>query len=296
MMKQIFLSITILCASTFAIHADLLNGPWSSESQELVRLVQNPTLSIPKSLDYRKIQINRLRTQFAPDWGNAEFYPSDYLDRVFSETVVQLLLLQKPKPKYPTPYPSNEGYKYVIATIALARKDFDMLNAILKNTSTELKNKLLLDILNFTGRLAWHDTERIKRVEKTYKSQNLIEDGKQKIKALLNSGAQINAKNNDPLEPIKNKPLITDELPVDYTLLTFLIEQGLDINTIFENSYNFPANQTLLDCYIYYMNPASQSYAEAQKFSKDIQKIIDYLKANGAKTYAELVPTKQMLK
>lgn len=254
-MKKLTLLIALFCTATYHLHADLFNGPWSPESQELAKVIQNSTMAIPEKFKGQEKEINFMR--------KAVNQPIDNLvvTIMLDDTVKNLL---KNNPIFlesiigiikQTKSASSEN----IALVAAEVRNINLFTTAVKtiqDKSTLLAEHVfslfsystpLLEIKNAPEEFEF-EKELIKIIITTVPKEEAYKAMRRSIKLVENF-----------------------QKPMD-----FILSLGFPINLVSE------AKQTLLD-------EANFLHTFDQyKNDPDLKKTIDYLKSKGAKTYAEL--------
>jgi hypothetical protein len=282
-MKKLFLFTALLCTLTLSLSADLLNGPYSPESQELVKLAQNSTMPIPgKFNSQEKAIIEKFRRINSTACTELSFiYDDNFMqamksNQIFLEAFIQLLLSKNQKfcilkiTDYAEKIGNNELFisciknmpdeaasTYFTSTLRQLRKNIDCFRSIEIQTRTEAECKEKRDKLKKTiNQLITHHKNLIS-VLNDFAEQAIIEASWHFISPftedyfdfLLSLGLNLNSPKIDRLE----KPKATYVTMLD----------------ILKNNLNK-------------LDPAAD-YSRTT-----VQNTINYLLSKGAKTYAEL--------
>ena len=145
-MKKLFLFTALLCAATLSINADLLNGPYSPESQELVQLAQSPDMQIPDKFKDKKEYIAELRNfvssktteNFLTYHGNIpsskqlEIYKN--FPKNIKEAIIQLIKLK---------FTNQDEQAQALFVFGLNNENEDLIKSIVDKASLKQKNIFL---------------------------------------------------------------------------------------------------------------------------------------------------------
>lgn len=266
--KHILVAGTIsLCCSITYLNADLLNGPRSPESQELVKVLQDKTMQIPDRLQFQTDQINIMRdaldtsklkknvTSASKLMGlikrDNSIYDLVKNNPIFLEASIQII---KQEPKL--------NSSLAIAFVAESIKNIPLFTEAVKAANPETR----IEMLNvYMGDLLIKNYDVINQKA----SRNEYNETKELVKIIFDNSSK-NEAYKTMLNSIKVTGFIQD--PVN-----FLLTLGLPLNLVLEN------NQTFLD-----QTNAILDIVPEAKGSALVQENIKYLRSKGAKTYAEL--------
>ncbi len=292
-MKNIFLFTTILCSSIFTIKADLLNGPYSQESQELVRVIKDKSLLIPNALKDQQSNITVLRDLFENNKSKGStdpdifFFANVYRNKnlldlannspIFLEAFIQLL-----KQTIPTAVDLQVNQlnitdfpKFNVAQFFQIIGNVDLFKRAIDTAPIAVKKTLLrssIGVLSSHGSFSIDDSRYLKPYTKT----------KEFIKILVN-----NMPSAEAYQTIMSnsqaflKPLMASDVKILPQIIEFLLSIGLPINLLNGDK------ETLLD----QLNATISLIEKDPEYTKvlpDIKKLKENLTAKGAKTYAEL--------
>ncbi len=285
--KQILLAIVIaLCCAVIRLNADLLNGPYSKESQELVKLMKNPNADVPERFkDFENIVVKLgsfLQTSYGKFADAVRLNPTVISlaqnNTAFLEAIIQILKSKKAELE-----PSNiSGSDYGFLNIALFASelnDLDLFEQAVKLCQQKGKSFLLNNFINDLFRnnsLIQNnlDKEFTEKAKKSYKLDKKL------IRILSNYIDKETLHKNIEMQIYGFS--LNFEDPIN-----FLLSVGADIN--FVSGKKNP--QTILDRANKSLEDAQKTLTadqESQDYYQQVQKTITFLKSKGAKTYAEL--------
>lgn len=279
-MKKLTLLIALFSTATYHLHADLFNGPWSPESQKLVKLAQNPAMPITAMFKGEEKQIDALRqlSKFnLLDPQITEEVAVNLKDApIFYEAVLQILNDIASKItvdddlgniKRYAPLNKNSVLNLVRANFAYIIDNQELFESILKNSTQNTKDAILGFFVDKASSNRAADLLQFKKY----------------IEIALKLGANPNGDFNDAMRPYKKiiqyyLPNINNPEKND-PILELLLLNDLNINTVFYIK-SIKKQQTLLDLLLGGSSLASQN--------QELKDLIKYVKSKGAKTYAEL--------
>jgi hypothetical protein len=258
-MKKVI--IIIAMAISMSLQADLLHGPFSAESQELVKLAQNRTAPIPENLKKRSALIELFRSWFSSEYIDAS---SALINGPVSlEAAVQVIMLTPLKS-----WAKDLSKQHLTHAFFLARaqRNKELLALVIKEMPQKDRDSLL-------------ETEILELFVSLYDKKE-YEDEKEAIKIIIaNSGTS-----DDVIKKALNKAAASILLQKDIEEpLDFLLSLGLPINYI---SPDATKQETLLDI----VN--NMLLEDKLKNDQDLLKTQKYLQSKGAKTSQELSQAK----
>jgi hypothetical protein len=292
-MKKLFLLTTLLIASTITIHADLLNGPWSPESQELLKVIKDKNLPIPNALKDQQANVTVLRDLFENNKSKGStdpdmfFFANVYRNKnlvdlannnpIFLETFIQLLKQTIPTSidLQVTQLNITDFPQFNVAQFFQIIGNMDLFKQAIATAPIAVKKTLLkssMVILSSHGSFSIDDSLYLKSYNKT----------KEFIKILVN-----NMPSADAYQTIMGNsqaflnPLMESDIKILPQIIEFLLSIGFPINLFNEDK------ETLLD----QLNTTISLIEKNPEYTKvlpDINKLKENMISKGAKTYAEL--------
>jgi hypothetical protein len=285
-MKKIF--IFILTTFTFLLRADLLNGPYSNESKELLRLAQDPTLPIPDKLKDQTDNLELFRMVLNvvnnPDTTAFGYGPLRELikeNKAYAEALIQNIKEKNIKLKSPKKRPASKftfspaDYQfYLLARTAIVAGEMELFKKILPKLQQETKMILVEDLL--TDRLFSKAPEEKKQFDLILKF----------LKEIFNQNK------NEGLDDTFADFSVASSLnfdEYDRKIMDLFINLGANVNFVNKQKkegfgwFKEP-NVTILDV----LNKRITTDEFFKDHPEDIIIAADYLKSKGAKTYAAL--------
>lgn len=298
--KQILLAIIIsLCCAAIRLNADLLNGPYSPESQKLVNLFKDNNLPIPekfKNIKGAEELINGFREDSDPATLTnlllryPEIEPLIRKNMIFTQALIQYIKNSEiPEYIQNLEYPRSDYQLKMLANFARFLNNSELFNSVISKIQEQTKRALLKSYIsdlfshNYNGNvLSSRDPDLSEYHKKAY---NTTKEFTKKIVSTLENGKSTAAINEAFVNFINTK--YTNDLYLSGDLediIALLLNLKTDINAISSDK------KTFLDMVIVQLDQF-KSFNRPDQFKQNLQNLernIDFLKSKGAKTYAEL--------
>jgi len=282
-MKKMLL-FTVLFASGLSLNADLLNGPWSPESQEIIKLIENPLLPIPEKFKSGKLygftQKEIFVNSFRECTQRNRCYWMDFLgidDLASLEAAITIIKKFKPQEKViatenidPLDY---SNFFILFMSIELLNDTYHPMDDLFKKVFIQIKPQTQLAVLKmfFDGFIFTRPGNPL-----ATKKEELIQFIAPLVTPEIFNKSFIYAIEKGAVGLFDSETA---------QMVNFLISRGAKINfEIVENNKKV----TIMDLL---NNKLLQM--EAQDLRQNIQEWINFLKSKGAKTYAELTVTEK---
>jgi hypothetical protein len=267
-----------LCCAVIRLNADLLNGPYSAESQKLVEFIKNPKLEIPNELKEKASEIDILRKGYSGTANEKE-----------SETYISLLKNnQQTLEAIIQAYKNNQDYLSQVAGVAILINNTDLYLAAIKQMPENDREIALGFGLGFLMSITLMQLDDPKTSGKDRADFNRsYEFSKKSLTSLVKDYPKLI---NETFLSSDNARSLLRRFNGNFTkeYLDFLINLGLNINN------PVTKDKTVLDVIEKDLaNALKPDAPDLLKSSiKDYEAALAYLKSKNAKHFAELTAAK----